>query len=84
MGLDTADGRSVQPIGVDLGKLAGTAVLEVWRTVDGRVLLHQPGRGNNQMWIEVLPEAIAWLIHRLQQAQCPLADLTGDADARAA
>lgn len=39
----------------------GARRLEVWRTGDGRVLLHQPGRGHEQDWIEVLPEAIGWL-----------------------
>lgn len=41
------------------------ARLEVWRTLDGRVLLRQPGRGRNQMCVEILPEALPWLIEQL-------------------
>jgi hypothetical protein len=43
------------------------ASLEIWQTLDGRVLIHQPSRGQYQAWIEVLPAARLWLIERLQE-----------------
>lgn len=43
----------------------GAVSLEVWRTLDGRVLLHQPGRGHAPPWIELLPEMVPWLVKEL-------------------
>lgn len=62
----TGDG-GVRSVGGFVGALTGLAALEVWRTLDGRVLIHQPGRGHYQAWIEVLPAARLWLIERLQE-----------------
>jgi len=63
----TGDG-GVRSVGGFVGALTGLAALEVWRTLDGRVLIHQPGRGHYQAWIEVLPAALPWLVERLQEA----------------
>jgi hypothetical protein len=47
--------------------MAGRRSLEVWRTLDGRLLLHQAGAGHDHNWIEVLPEALGWLVERLEE-----------------
>lgn len=45
-----------------------TVRLEVWHLPDGRVLLHNPGRGA-QAWIEMLPEAVPWLLDQLHASK---------------
>lgn len=65
--MDGAGDGGLRSIGDAGGALTGQAALEVWRTHDGRVLIHQPGRGRYQAWIEVLPVALPWLVERLQE-----------------
>jgi len=65
--MDGAGDGGVRSVGGFVGALEGAAGLEVWRTPDGRVLIHQPRRGQYQAWIEVLPTARLWLIERLQE-----------------
>lgn len=64
LGTDGTDGGGCAPP-ARVAVRSGVRPLEVWRTADGRVLLHQPGRGREQDWIEVLPEAFAWLARQL-------------------
>lgn len=67
--MDEAGDGGVRSIGGFVGALDGPASLEIWQTLDGRVLIHQPRRGHSQAWIEVLPEALGWLVERLKEAQ---------------
>lgn len=60
--------------------MAGRRSLEVWRTLDGRVLLHQPGPGQHQAWIEVLPEAIGWLMERLSEFRIGITPIPCETD----
>lgn len=62
MELARVAGDGLRPTGVDR-----PVSLEVWRCGDGRVLLHQPGRGHAQAWIELLPDMVPWLIEQLSQ-----------------